>query len=724
MLICLIHSLCFCKEILFNFYSSENESCYSLPGCNIKNANASLSSGYTVRILNNKLTKKDAYDFITWINTTTFKNITLVGNEKTLIEDPDFEHSEFPAIYVENSTFRVENITFSNFKIPILNGMNSDVSVFDSSFSDSECIKSSLLAFVGSKFSLIRSKIKNNTANTQSLLAAVNSTIVLNETNLDTNFLESRDMRAALHFLNSYVQILGGLFYSNTLKLPLIASSNSSRVILSGCNFEYNEVLCMFAMEFNSSFDVDLCKFAHNIGTIFTAAQLSCVQFKNSIIEHHESADMLLGTVDSEMYVSNISCSESHIVGFAYMNIMGKLNYSLNAQKVKIRKVFSKLPLFTIIGGNANFNDCKIDDIVSESEIVLFSHQNGNSTFITSSYFSNISSKNTVATGISGINCTNTKISNITFSNNMVCGLLFENTSISIDKSNFNNNQCFPQGNSIPLAISTTSLSNKLDIEDTLFVNNTALAGSIFLMNVSSSLNNIKFINNKAIQGAGIFSVNSNLSVKESIFNKNNAMALGGAISFASGNAMFEYCNFTKNSAPEGSVFSIKEGMNFTINNCESNQNTGANATFISGDGEKLRLTISETNVDDIFEKAIYLSNFIYADFRTNRFNCKLNCKNGDYLTPKPKEKNKNVNLKSKQLPKVNKHINKDEDFDKDDSNDLNIDEEFETQALPLFWLSVPIILLFCLFVYKKFGSYRIFMFINSLFGLKGKHYN
>ena len=162
-----------------------------------------------------------------------------------------------------------------------------------------------------------------------------------------------------------------------------------------------------------------------------------------------------------------------------------------------------------------------------------------------------------------------------------------------IRKSLFKNNRVLNSGNyQIEEGGGAIASINKLTVDDCLFDENFALkGGAIFGISESEAylipsnnilVNNSKFINNDADSGGAICS-NFNITVDNSVFDKNTASGYGGgAIStgFKSNNNIFENSNFTNNVAFNyGGAISSSHS---DVNNClfDNNQANHGGAIF------------------------------------------------------------------------------------------------------------------------------------------------
>jgi hypothetical protein len=300
----------------------------------------------------------------------------------------------------------------------------------------------------------------------------------------------------------------------------------------------------------------------------------------------------------------------------------------------------------------------------------------------------------------------------VRFRKSWTCAALYEFANVTVTNSEFAINQCFPQGNALPLAILTTSLVTDLAVSDTIFFNNTALTGAVFLMNVSATVTNVTFASNHAVQGAALSGSGSNLTVGKSNFSENSAMAIGGAVSLAEGNAVFESCDFVGNQAPEGAAISLKSFGNFSHLHGSVKRNNGTNATYINAEGENLSVTLSDIEIDDEFEKAVFLDPLGRADFGDARFGCKLRCRTVGSLAARAAVK-----------PVSTETSEPDRRGEGDDQPEEEPEPEPEPQQSSLLiWAFIPIVLVIVAVVYRVVGLTRMKKFFQRALRVKGRH--
>ena len=714
---------CLSQTIFFNISAPDEQNCENSLGCNLKNLNSSIQDNDSIKILNTMLEKENAKRFLDIINASTYRNISLIGSD-TIISNPGINASENSAIYVENSTFSISNISFDTFEIPVLNGLNSSCYVSNCSFTKSKCTASALIAFINSTIEFNNSFICDNDANTQSLFVAVNSTVQFNFLNASTNFLESRDIRAAFHFLNANVTFTDVNFYSNTLKLPLTASSNSSHLTFRRALFDFNNAYCISALEHSSTVRIYDSVFKNNQASIVAGGINSSFTLCDSHILNQMTDEMLIGLSESDISVKNCTFKDSSVAALAFSNPISEIPKTMLFIDTNISNIKTKISLFTSVSGNAIFNNIYVNDVKSEAEIIAIT-QNGNGKLIIhDSEFQFLQSASKVSAAISVMNTSFVHLNRVNIVHNMVCGALFENSTVLVENSNFSLNQCLPQGNSIPLAILTSSLINNVTIHDTDFMNNTALTGSVFFMNSTSYINNAKFIGNQAVQGAAIFAAGMNITAKGIEFIGNNAMSQGGAISLTEGNAIFENCKFIDNTSPEAGVMLLRDTNNITIKNALVKDNNATNSTFINAVGDSMLLVLEDVEVDDPFERSIFLSNPDSITLENARFNCRSRCKSISKIAAPPKKENKNPPLHN-QNPPV-EHKKQEQQPNHRNNEDLEIEDPLEEpnedNSAAIFWILIPIALVLALILYFRFGPRGVKRAINSILRMNSKH--
>lgn len=323
-------------------------------------------------------------------------------------------------------------------------------------------------------------------------------------------------------------------------------------------------------------------------------------------------------------------------------------------------------------------------------------------------------SKSKVSAGFSTINATKTIIHNVKFTNNSICGAVMENSSLSVDSSNFSSNYCFPVGNSVPLAIITTSLAPAVDIINSTFQKNIALTGSLFSMNSTLNVKFSNFSDNHAVQGAAIFAANITFSAQDSEFYNNSAISNGGAFSLVSSNADIDNCTFLLNQAPEGAAISLSEGIEFNIRNSNISKNIGKTGSFILGKGSNMKVKIENIKIDDPFSSAISLEFPHLAIFNNTKFNCKIRCEDPPHFTPPKKEEKKAIKPTKSNPPN-------DDDANEIETESIEVPDEISISPIYIF-LIIPIMFVLALIVFNKIGSHKFMAFFNRMLRSKGKH--
>jgi hypothetical protein len=702
MLVALLPALSLSRDLFFNTSAPSAAYCGSPSGCNVANLNASISIGDRIFLVEPVLSGQQARDFLLAINSTTSRNISLIG-APTLISDPGFRASDNPAIYLENSSITLANLSFELFGVPVLNGMSSHWNLTAVSFLNSKVTVAPFLAFVNSSVRAAAVNISGNTANSQSLVVAVHSSFSFSDFSLARNFMDSKDVRAAIHVVNSELLFDHSGFELNTMELPMIAGSNASRVVIRESSFFRNHLFAGIAMEFDSFCEIKSSFFLANSGSIVVGGQNSRLAFESNLITNQTSEEMLIGLTDANVSIVNASFVNSSIAGVLFVTISNEtFSYMTSIADSLIRRSSSKMPLFAGVGGTFSIRNCTVSLIQSAADIVALSYQNGVGATITDSKFIKLSSTSPVSTMVSILNCSAAVMENVKFSKSISCAALCENATVSVKKSNFTMNQCFPRGNSIPLAILTASIGDHFRVEDSIFSDNTALTGSLFVMNVTGEVRNSIFQNNQAVQGAGLFSVGSDISVVSTAFSGNNAMTLGGAASVSAGNVTFDKCDFIGNAAGEGAGISAKEMLEFHVLNGKVKRNNSTNGTFINAEGPEMKLAVNNIKFDDEFAKAVVLGRPDLADFSGSKFNCRLRCQTVSFAP---------VGGKVIEIPTKTPTPTEDWDLDVPDTR----------RRVSVFWAAFPVC--FLLAVGVLFASRR-----NSLrkllarLRLKGRH--
>jgi len=697
------------------YYSSNPKdlvSCENISGCSLQELNSSVTNGTTIYLVDSILEKNQSLEFLSWVNATSSLNLTIIGNNTTFSLPSDFQ-ATYPIILCENCNMSMSNITFYNVSSPILNGVNSTICLSNIFFNSSVIQSSSMLAFVSSDVIMMNCEVSNCLANSQSIIVGANSTILFDGFTSNANFMESRDIRAGFHFILSSITIRNGHFYSNQMKLPLFAASNFSSLKIHQSEFSFNNIMCLVAMEFNVSTLIYNTILRKNTGGLVAGGQHTFIDISKLDVFDQTSDEVLIGLSDSTARILDSSFYNSSCGGIVFLGI-NHTSHNMLINNTRLMNIQAKLSLFTSTGGDAVLSFCHLGNISSESEVVVFSHQNGRYSIIKDSKFARISSKSKVATLTASLNGTEVFLENIKFNKNAVCGGLFENISINIRNSSFAHNQCFPVGNSLPLAIITASLSNRVYIEGSLFQNNTALTGSVFLMNSSSIINQTSFNGNQAVQGAALFSAGSNVSVADAKFNENSAMSMGGAIYLTESNAKFHMCDFIGNQSPEGGVFSIKNAYNISIQSSNAKRNKATNGTLINIEGKDSLLQIIDTQVDDEVEKSIIAEFKDRIEYQGAKFNCRVKCQeiksnkaDSEKLSIQhtPMQSNQN---EEKQIPE---QIPDNDDIIPDNDSQLKI-----------IWIIYPIILIALLILLRKFGKQGLTNFVRKLLKRKNKH--
>jgi surface protein len=121
--------------------------------------------------------------------------------------------------------------------------------------------------------------------------------------------------------------------------------------------------------------------------------------------------------------------------------------------------------------------------------------------------------------------------------------LLNVDTNVTINKCVFSNNSAFTDGGGL------YSISSKLRISNSKFINNSALfGGGIFIANRGNILNNVIVVNNKADVGGGIW-INDSCAINNALFSNNNATLGGGGIFVKDNSSNIKNATITNNTA-------------------------------------------------------------------------------------------------------------------------------------------------------------------------------
>lgn len=698
------------KDLFLKIDASEIANCEEESGCAIMAINKSLGIGDRIILVDSMISGNTAVEFLDFLNHSTYKNISVIGSG-AVISSPGLGPSDTATIHVENATFEMSNISFELFERPVLSAQKASVMLNSTTFASSTCTNSALMGFLEANVTGNMVKIANNTANTQSILVAMQSNITFSNLEVSTTFMESKDIRAAIHLVSSTMTVTNSSFLSNTMRLPLMASSNTSALVVKSSLFQYNQVLCAVAMEFNSTCDMSDCQFKNGEGAIIATGQNSTLSFTDGYVDNHKSDELLFGISDSHVAMVNTTIVNSSVAGVFLANtINDSVTWTSSLSRIYVKNVEMKLPVFSGVGGVLEIVDIRVKDITSSSEVIAVSHQNAERMSITSSKFTRLSSSTGVAAAVSAMNVTTSTLEYVKMNANMACGCLFENTTLTVGHGNFTLNQCYPQGNAVPLGIVTVSLTDGANITDTVFLNNTALSGSVFLMNATALVSNSSFLHNNAVQGAGLFGAGMNLDIEDSEFIGNNAMGSGGALSLAAGNATVRNTNFTGNTCQEGGAIAMKENERISIIGGRVRSNNSTNGTFINGEGARMELIVRDVDVDDDFTKAVWLDHPEKADFAGARFSCRTRCVEVGKLTPRP--------IKEQAVKSAKVEQTADDDLD-----DITDDPGEPSTQLSMLWIIFPVSFVIAAVIYRRIGMRGVARIFAAILDIgKGKH--
>ena len=720
-------SFAFSRELFLSLKAAPDSDCFSENGCGLNALKEKINFSDTINVLDESIVSDEAEQFLNFVNASTYKNLTIIG-KNTKIISPDYSIGQSAAIYANSSSLDISGFIFSHFKIPILNGENSKFNVHNVIFEESEATAGAMIGYIYSSVSFSDVIIRNSTANSEPFIAAINSSFSFDGFEFIGNFMESKEVRASIHFMNSTLNFTSSTFTSNSMKLPLIASTVESKLYINDSTFKDNDVITFAALENSGKGTIEDSVFTNNKGNIILALNSSkCSLLNISIKDHIYQEDALLSLADTNGVVSSMSIEKSQIgcVVAASANSM-KPYIDVTDLNIFDSEMFNSI--LTQIDGTLNINNINCTNIKSNADIAIVSHQNGNATIMKNIYLTHVSSTLPLSTALASVNTTRVELIEANFDTNAICGALFENTSILVTDSSFSQNQCFPQGNSLPLAIITSSSSDNCIIQRSKFVNNTALTGSVFFMNTTGTIEHSLFEKNQAVQGAGIVAAGMNMNVANTKFIDNQAMNIGGAVSLTEGNSSFYNCEFNGNTATEGGAFSLRNVGIIKIENCNAKRNTAENATFLNEDGGVMELHLDDTKIDDDFKVAMFLSDTMKHDFSKSKFSCRLRCQ------PPKIEINDNHNQNNQQKPaekqnphnqnhnnNENKHQNEEdvEAFEAVDEDTVLPGSNYGNKAIMLLPL---VIFVFVAIIFRKFGIRGIMHKANRIFKKKGRH--
>ncbi|WP_169805813.1 transglutaminase-like domain-containing protein [Methanobrevibacter curvatus] len=192
-----------------------------------------------------------------------------------------------------------------------------------------------------------------------------------------------------------------------------------------------------------------------------------------------------------------------------------------------------------------------------------------------------------------------------TFNNNKAIngGGIYTNSNLTINSIEFSSNIVSSNGAGLYINSGTVNILN-----DSNFINNKAINGSGVYSNGKLVVNSVLFLNNNAsANGGAIYSLND-LNIFATIFNKNNANSNGGAI-FTNGGTTNINSNsaFTGNSAVNGAC--IYSNSNLNINSIIFSNNTAktnGGALYLNGGVTNISGTSNFTNNRAINGGAIY----------------------------------------------------------------------------------------------------------------------
>lgn len=172
-------------------------------------------------------------------------------------------------------------------------------------------------------------------------------------------------------------------------------------------------------------------------------------------------------------------------------------------------------------------------------------------------------------------NAARVKIHNCTFINSGISPA--SSSEVDISNCTFqNSSSTFP-------AINANSGVLNISSSQFLFNNNSQEnSGTVYLGRVSTTIDGCKFISNTARSGAGIYILDSNVSISNSSFesNKLSSSFFGGAIYAITSSISVTNCSFSSNYATYGSAI-FTQTANGTISSSTFTTNSGQSAVYI-----------------------------------------------------------------------------------------------------------------------------------------------
>jgi hypothetical protein len=363
---------------------------------------------------------------------------------------------------------------------------------------------------------------------------------------------------------------------------------------------------------------------------------------------------------------------------------------------VELTDLFVRLPAFAGAGGAFMISNLNIRKMTSLAEVIVFSFQNGDGGFLMNSNLSELSSESPLAAAFSMTNCSEAGLEHVILTQSAVCGAIYENTTVTMVSTNFSQNECIVQGNNIPLAMVTASMCESFLVIDSVFRENTAMSGSLFIMNASGIIRNVTFANNTAVQGAGVFANDVDILLERGVFIGNKAMTVGGAVSVAEGNATFRSCDFVDNTAGEGPAIHGKNMKELVVVGGYGKNNNATTGTFVFVKGSPLKLVVKDVEVDDEFGKAIAADDLSFGDFRGSRFDCRKACTFAGEM--RRKREMRHV------MPKAEKRLDYEMEEDMDEEEEEKEEGKKKRSMLHGLWLMVPVCCVVGIFLWRLMG--------------------
>ena len=368
-----LFSFSFSRNLFLSLKESENTDCFSENGCGLQSLKENLNFSDTIIIIDDLIVSNTAEEFLNFVNTSTNKNLTLIG-KNTKIISPNYSIGQSAVIYANNSSFTMSGFIFSHFKIPILNGENSIFNIRNIIFEENEITAGAMIGYIFSNISFSDVIIRNSTANSQPFIAAINSTFSFDGFNFIGNFMESKEVRASLHFMNSSLTFTSSYFSANTMKLPLIASTVESTLYINESIFEDNDVISFAALEVTGSGTIENSTFNNNKGNIILALNSSKCSLLNLKVNNHiYQDDALLSLANTDGIVSSMVIENSQI-GCVVAASAADMKPSISVSNLEVLNTEMFNSVLTQIDGTLNVHNLICKNVKSNDFHILFSY--------------------------------------------------------------------------------------------------------------------------------------------------------------------------------------------------------------------------------------------------------------------------------------------------------------------------------------------------------------